>query len=464
MSSCSPPNLIWMLLTITRSISFLLFLCQILIYPATPLKLINTMTSVSSKPCVLLIGTCDTKLAELLYVRSHVLQNSIDVKLVDVGCQPIAHKDIDYTHSEVLSRLPVQPEMDSMERGQIIETMISAASGLVHELYSQHATAGALCIGGSGGTSLGASVMRSALPFGFPKLIVSTVASGNVSNFVGETDITMMHSVVDIAGQNSILNPILENAAGMISGAAKAYVDRLGREKENTPKSNKRKKSVAITMFGVTTPAADRAREHLESNGYEVFVFHATGIGGRAMEKLISEHRIDGVLDLTTTELADELVGGIMKGGPDRLTTAARMGIPQVVSLGALDIVNFGPRETLPAQFANRLIHVHNPDITLVRTSEDECRILGQQIANKLRAHIKPNLTQVFVPLGGISMLSVKGGPYYDETADKALFDAIIDGLDGSNISVMQDRRAINDDGFSMEMAKTLMRFMENES
>lgn len=426
--------------------------------------LVNTMTSMKSKPCVLLIGTCDTKLAELLYIRTHVLENSIDVKLMDVGRQPIAHKDISYAHSEVLSHLPIQPNMDSMERGQIIETMISAASGLVHELYSQHAIAGALCIGGSGGTSLGAAVMRSALPFGFPKLIVSTVASGNVSNFVGETDITMMHSVVDIAGQNSILNPILENAAGMISGAAKAYLDRLGKGEEIKSNSNKRKKSVAITMFGVTTPAADLAREHLESNGYEVFVFHATGIGGRAMEKLILEHRIDGVLDLTTTELADELVGGIMKGGPDRLTTAALMGIPQVVSLGALDIVNFGPRETLPAQFAKRLIHVHNPDITLVRTSVDECRILGQQIAKKLRASIKSNFTQLFIPLGGISMLSVKGGPYYDEAADKALFDAIIEGLDGSNISVVQDRRAINDDGFSIEMAKALMHIMENES
>ena len=464
MSSCILPNSIWILLYIRRSFFFFLFLSDILAHPATVSKLIDTMASVSSKPSVLLIGTCDTKLAELLYVRSHVLQNSIDVKLMDVGRQPIAHKDIDYTHSKVISHLPVQPELESMERGQLIEMMISAASRLVHELYSQQAIAGAICIGGSGGTSLGASVMRSVLPFGFPKLIVSTVASGNVSNFVGETDITMMHSVVDIAGQNSILNPILENAAGMISGAAKAYLDRLAREGKDNAISDERKKSVAITMFGVTTPAADGAREYLESNGYEVFVFHATGIGGRAMEKLISQHRVDGVLDLTTTELADELVGGIMKGGPDRLTTAARMGIPQVVSLGALDMVNFGPRETLPAQFAKRLIHVHNPDITLVRTSVDECRTLGKQIAKKLRAHIKPNITQVFIPLGGISMLSVNGGPYYDEAADKALFDAVIEGLDGSGIAVVQDRRAINDDGFSRDMAKTLMYFMENES
>ena len=464
MSSCVPPNLIWILLYIRLSTSFIVFLSTLLAHAATILKLINTMTSVTSKPCVLLIGTCDTKLEELLYVRSHMLQNSIDVKLMDVGRQTIAHRDIDYTHSEILSHLPVQPEMESMERGQIIETIASAASDLVHELYFQHVIAGAICIGGSGGTSLGASIMRSALPFGFPKLIVSTVASGNVSNFVGETDITMMHSVVDIAGQNPMLQTVLENAAGMICGAAKAYIDRLERRQKANENSDSRKKRVAITMFGVTTPAADAARDHLESNGYEVFVFHATGIGGRAMEKLILQHQVDGVLDLTTTELADELVGGVMNAGPDRLTGAARMGIPQVVSLGALDMVNFGPRETLPAQFAKRLIHVHNPDVTVVRTSVDECRILGKQLARKMRAHIKPNLTRMYIPLGGLSMLSVKGGPFYDEVADRALFDTIIEGLKSSDIGIVQDRRAINDDGFSTDMAKTLMHIIENES
>ena len=420
------------------------------------------MAGTNPEPIILLLGTCDTKLSELLYVRSHVLQHGVGVKLMDVGRNPTFHQDIDYTHVQVLSHLSSQPEMDSMERGEVIKMMISAASSLVAELHSRQVIAGAICIGGSGGTSLGANVMRSALPIGFPKLMVSTVASGNVNNFVGETDITMMHSVVDIAGQNSILNPILENAAGMIAGAAKAYHDRLARERKGKDSDENSKKSVAITMFGVTTPAAESARKELEENGYEVFVFHATGVGGRAMEKLISQHRIDGVLDLTTTELADEMVGGIMKGGPDRLTAAARTGIPQVVSLGALDIVNFGPRASVPTQFTKRFLYEHNPDITLLRTSVSECETLGKQIAEKLRAHVKnPDMAQVFIPLGGISMLSIESGPFYDEAADKALFDAVIQGLDGSGIAVVKDRRAINEHGFSTDMAKTLMQFLE---
>lgn len=416
------------------------------------------------QPFVLLLGTCDTKLSELLYVQSHVVQHGVSAKLMDVGRSPISHPKISYTHADVLSRLSARPKIDSMERNQVIRTMTSAASSLVAVLYSHRVIIGIICVGGSGGTSLGASVMRSALPIGFPKLIVSTVASGNVGSFVGETDITMMHSVVDIAGQNSILNPILENAAGMIAGAAKAYENREGRQEHSIRNAEKQKRSIAITMFGVTTPAVDAAREYLEKHGYEVFVFHATGVGGRAMEKLILQHRIDGVLDLTTSELADELVGGIMSGGPDRLTAAARVNIPQVVSLGGLDMVNFGPRVSVPTHFTQRLLHEHNPDITVMRTSIDECKALGKQIAEKLRTHVKkPMMAQVFIPLGGISMLSTKGGPYYDEAADKALFDAVVEGLEGSVIAVIEDQRAINDEGFSVDMAKTLMEKMDKD-
>ena len=414
--------------------------------------------------CVLLLGTCDTKLSELLYVRSHILQHDVTVKVMDVGRKQISHQDLDYTHADVLSHLSVQPEIDSMARGQVIETMSSAATMLVSELCSRQEIHGVVCVGGSGGTSLGTSVMRSALPVGFPKLMVSTMASGNVSNFVGETDITMMHSVVDIAGQNSILNPILENAAGMIAGATKAYHNRLEKEKYESSASARKIKSVAITMFGVTTPAADAARVHLEKKGFEVFVFHATGVGGRAMEKLISEHRIDGVLDLTTTELVDELVGGVLSAGPDRLTAAARANIPQVISLGALDMINFGPRPSVPPRFNERLLHEHNPDITLMRTSVDESRKLGEQIAEKLKANArKPEMVRVFIPEGGLSMISRKDGPFYDEDADKALFTTLIQGLDGSGIHVVQDQRAINDDGFSTDMANSLMQLMQNE-
>ena len=422
------------------------------------------MVDPTSMVRVLLLGTCDTKLSELLYVRSHILQHDVMVKFMDVGRKQISHPDLDYTHAEVLSHLSVQPEIDSMARGQVIETMISAATILVSEIYSRQEIHGVVCIGGSGGTSLGTSVMRSALPVGFPKLMVSTMASGNVSNFIGETDITMMHSVVDIAGRNSILNPILENAAGMIAGAAKAYHYRLEKEKHEGSANAKKRKGVAITMFGVTTPAVDAARVHLEKNGFEVFVFHATGVGGRAMEKLISQHRIDGVLDLTTSELADELVGGVLSAGPDRLTAAARAEIPQVVSLGALDMVNFGPRPSVPPQFNERLLHEHNPDVTVMRTSVDESRKLGEEVAQKLRANArKPEMVRVFIPIGGLSMISTKDGPFYDEDADKCLFTTLIQGLDKSGIDVVQDRRAINDDGFSTDMANSLIQLMQNE-
>lgn len=424
--------------------------------------LVGTMANTNSKACVLLIGTCDTKLSELLYVRSHILQHDVGVKLVDVGREHTDHQDIDHSHTEVLSYLSNQPEMNSMPRDQVIETMITAATSLVSDLHSRQDIHGAICIGGSGGSSLGTSVMRSALPVGFPKLMVSTMASGNVSNFVGETDITMMHSVVDIAGQNSILNPILENAAGMIAGAAKAYQNRLELEKGGGFFKAKKQKSVAITMFGVTTPAADAARAYMEKNGYEVLVFHATGVGGRAMEKLISQHRVDGVLDLTTTELADELVGGVLSAGPDRLTAAARAEIPQLVSLGALDMVNFGPRPSVPPHFSERLLHKHNPDITIMRTSVEENEKLGKQIAEKLRKNAKqPKMVQVFIPLGGLSMLSTKNGPFFDEDADKALTESLVQGLEGSGIEVVQDQRAVNDEGFSTDMAKALMTFME---
>ena len=406
-----------------------------------------------SKPFVLLLGTCDTKFDELSFTRNQIAAHGVEIKLMDVGRRPVEHPNIAFSHSDFRVS-----DCSSLNRNQVIKKIAEAATVFVLRLHESSRIYGSICIGGSGGTSLGASIMRGALPVGFPKLIVSTVASGEVSNFVGETDITMMYSVVDIAGQNSILNPILENAAGMIAGAAKAYTARCERDTKGLQRS--RKKVVAITMFGVTTPAVDAAREVLVATGFEVFVFHATGHGGRAMENLIRQHRIDGVLDLTTTELADELVGGVMSAGPDRLTAAVSLDIPQVVSLGALDIVNFGPRSTLPSTFEARNVYEHNPDVTLVRTSAEECRILGEQIASKLRQANRSERICVFLPLGGLSMIGVEGGPYCDRAADTVLFNAIRNGLDDSAVRVVEDSRAINDNRFSVAMAEELMRLI----
>ena len=403
-------------------------------------------------PTVLLIGTCDTKFEELLFTKSQICRHGIEATLMDVGRSPIARENIEITHSDFLNQ-----DTSNLDRGEVAKAMIVAATPFVNRLHQRGTIAGAISIGGSGGTSIASAIMRGALPVGFPKLIVSTVASGSVSNFVGQTDITMMNSVVDIAGRNSILDPILTNAAAMIAGAAKAFVSREAHPGHDAEVQRKR---VAITMFGVTTPAADAARTVLADEGYEVLVFHATGAGGRAMENLIGEGKIDGVLDLTTTELADELVGGIMSTGPDRLTAAGQAGIPQVVSLGALDMVNFGPRSTLPDKFNDRNIYVHNPDITIIRTTVQECRILGGQIGKKLKASRKPDRVRVFMPLGGLSMLGVEGGPYHDASADKALFDAVQETLHGTDIEIIRDARAINDDGFAGEMAKALIDFM----
>ncbi|MDI1487065.1 MAG: hypothetical protein OHK93_006328 [Ramalina farinacea] len=400
---------------------------------------------------VLLMGTCDTKFEELLFIKAQICKHGVKANLMDVGRSAIAQKEIEISRSDFLDQ-----NMSSLNRGEIAKAMIAAATPFVKRLHQRNKIAGVISLGGSWGTSIGSAIMRSALPVGFPKLIVSTVASGSVSNFVGQTDITMMNSVVDIAGLNSILDPTLTNAAAMIAGAAKAFVSREAPSTHNSVASRKR---VAITMFGVTTPAADAARAVLTNEGYEVLVFHATGNGGRAMENLIREGRIDGVLDLTTTELADELVGGIMSAGPDRLTAAGQAGIPQVVSLGALDMVNFGPRSTLPDKFNDRNIYEHNPDITIIRTTVQECRVLGDQIGKKLKAAKRPDRVRVFVPLGGLSMLGVEGGLYHDASADKALFGALQESLHGTEIEVIKDGRAINDDGFAAEMAKALIEF-----
>ncbi len=281
------------------------------------------------------------------------------------------------------------------------------------------------------------------LPVGVPKLMVSTVASGDTRPYVGAVDVTMMYSVVDIAGINHISARILSNAAGAIAGMAKAEVPDVGEERP----------LVGATMFGVTTPAVDAARDRLEELGYEVLVFHATGTGGQSMEALMQGGFITAALDLTTTELADDLVGGVLSAGPDRLEAAGEIGIPQVVSLGALDMVNFGPRESVPERFEGRNLYVHNPTITLMRTTPDECAELGRRIARKLNAARGP-LT-LFVPLKGVSLIDTEGQPFHDPEADEALFEALRENLN-ENVEVRELDTDINDPEFARAMAERL--------
>jgi uncharacterized protein (UPF0261 family) len=291
-----------------------------------------------------------------------------------------------------------------------------------------------------------------ALPLGVPKLMVSTVASGQVQHYVGTRDVMMMYSVVDIAGLNRISRAVLDNAAAAMVGMVRA------RQSVKATESNIGDKPVvAATMFGVTTPCVESARRVLEAAGYEVLVFHATGTGGRTMEGLIADGLIAGVLDITTTELADELAGGILSAGPDRLTAAALKGVPQVISLGALDMVNFGPPETVPDRYKNRLLYRHNPAVTLMRTNPEEMDRFGKGIAEKSSAASGP--TCVVVPLKGLSAIDAEGQPFWWPEADAALFQSVRNWI-APNVELIELDRHINDPLFAEVCANKLLEFM----
>lgn len=426
---------------------------------------------------IILLGTCDTKLQELLYLREELLRNpSVEVSLMDVGRTEVQHPAISpaFRHSKLLEDFGNNLDLSRMERGEVIKTMSDCATQCLKQLYEHSSIHGIIAAGGSGGTSLAAAVMRNALPIGFPKLIVSTVASGDTGPIVEETDITLMYSVVDVAGLNQLLRRILTNAAAAMSGMAVAYAHRQGTSKPGMQSSplpaspsprhdlnqSVTKKRVGITMFGVTTPAVDAIREHLES-GYniECYVFHATGHGGKAMERLVREGELDAVLDLTTTEICDFLTGGNMSAGPNRLEAAAKAGIPNIISIGATDMSNFGPRSTVPERYKDRLLYEHNPVVTLMRTSVDEARQVGHFIIQKLKEHASnPNMVEVWLPTGGVSMISTPGGPFEDHSADTELFRSIKEGCLENDIKLVEDERAINDAGFAKDIATALIR------
>ncbi|KAF7874761.1 hypothetical protein EAF04_001935 [Stromatinia cepivora] len=418
-----------------------------------------------SNPTILLLGTLDSKREEILYLRAQILihsKPSTKVLLADVGREPASDPEIDIPQSEILSHASSPIDYSTLSRGEYIEHISVCATNLVRKLFEKKSIHAIIGIGGSGGTSLCAYIMRNALPIGFPKLVVSTMGSGNTGPYVGETDITMMYSVVDIAGTNSILKGILDNAAGAISGLAHAYWKRCKEEEQANNES--RKKGIGLTMFGITTPCVEMIKDILEKNskgGYEIYIFHATGAGGKAMERLIREKRIDAVLDVTTTEIADYICGGILSAGPERLSAAAEMGIPQIVSMGACDCVNFGPRDSIPEKFKGRVLVQHNPDMTLMRSNADECAEIGKFVAGRLKGKAKrKDLVKVCLPKKGTSMLAVEGGKFHDVEADKMLFETIKDGLNGTGIDVLDKDCAVNDEEFAQFMAKELIQMI----
>jgi uncharacterized protein (UPF0261 family) len=398
---------------------------------------------------VVLVGTLDTKGDEYGYLRDRLEKAGVRALLVDVGTlePPRIEPDVDRQEVAAAAGVDLDALTAARDRGRAVSAMADAAAVLVLRLREAGRCDGVLAAGGSGNTAIATRAMR-ALPVGVPKLMVSTLAAGDTRDYVGESDLTLMASVVDIAGVNSISAQILANAAAAIAGMVTApRVEASGD-----------RRLIAATMFGVTTPCVTAAREELEGRGYEVLTFHATGTGGRAMEALAQSGFLAAVLDVTTTELCDELVGGVLSAGPDRLTVAGRIGLPQVVSLGALDMVNFGPRETVPAEFSARNLYVHNPQVTLMRTTPQECAALGREIACKLSAAQGP--VALFVPLKGVSAISGAGGPFYDPDADRALFDAVRKDL-SENVALHEIDANINDPEFAHAMVARLVEFLE---
>lgn len=397
---------------------------------------------------VYLLATLDTKGPEAAFVRNLLQGYGVATRLVDVGClgAPMTPADVSRDELFAAGDVPLADLQVRRDRGAAIQAAAQAAAAFISREYAAGRVSGVLGLGGSAGTTIAAAAMRT-LPLGVPKLMVSTLASGNVRAWVGDKDILMLNSVVDIAGINRISRAVLGEAARAMAG--------LATFPPPSP-SSQEKPLIAATMFGVTTPCVQEARRVLEEAGYEVLVFHATGNGGQAMESLIDEGLIAGVLDLTTTELADELVGGILSAGPNRLTAAGRRGIPQVISVGALDMVNFGPPETVPEKFRTRRFYQHNPAVTLMRTTAEENRQLGEIIGRKAAAARGP--TVILLPRQGVSAIDATGQPFDDPAAREALFAGIRAAAGATPVEERPEH--INDPAFARAAAARLLAML----
>jgi len=394
-----------------------------------------------------LIATLDTKGREAAHTREALAALGVATVLIDTGCQgePLVAPDVPRDRVFEAAGTTREQLLRDGDRAAAVAAASVGAARLVAEAHARGELAGVLALGGSAGTTIGAAAMR-VLPIGVPKVMVSTVASGQVRPYVADKDILMLNSVVDILGLNRISRAILGQAARAMAGLALFA--------EATPPDER--PLVTVTMFGVTTPCVMRAREVLEAAGYEALVFHATGNGGQAMESLIRDGLVAGVLDITTTELADELVGGVFSAGPDRLAAAAERGIPQVVSVGALDMVNFHAPETVPERFSGRRLHRHNANVTLMRTTPDENAALGETLGRRLSRARGP--AEIWLPLRGVSALDAPGAPFDDPVARQALFEAI--RQHAGAVPVARVDRHINDPEFAEAAANRLIELI----
>jgi uncharacterized protein (UPF0261 family) len=396
-------------------------------------------------PTIAVLGTMDTKGEEHAFVAEYIRKRGHKALVIDVGILEAAKLKPDITREEVAAAADedLAELVAKHDRGQAVKAMSVGAPIILSKLEREGKIDGVISLGGGGGTAIGTAAMRS-LPIGFPKLMVTTLASGNTAQYVDVKDVVLFPSIVDVSGLNRISRVILTRAAGAICGMVEA-----------APPKAEDKPIIVASMFGNTTDCVTRARKILEEAGYEVLVFHATGSGGKTMESLIEAGMVAGVLDITTTEWADELVGGFLTAGPTRLEAAAKTGTPAVVTPGCLDMVNFYGPDSIPPQFKSRRFYQHNPQVTLMRTTPEENAKLGLILAQKLNASDGP--VSVLIPRKAISVISAAGQQFHDPAADSALFDAIKNNL-RKDIELIEIDAEINAPEFAEACARTLLK------
>lgn len=403
---------------------------------------------------IAIAGTFDSKGAEYQYIKGLVEELGLRAYTIHTGVfEPMFEPDVSNGEVAAAAGYNLEEIAAKKDRSLAMEALAKGMETIVPKLYADGKFDGILSLGGSGGTSLATAAMR-ALPIGVPKLMVSTMASGDVERYVGTSDIIMMPSIVDVAGLNKISKMIFKNAvlamAGMVSCGDKLKND-----------TTEQKPLIAATMFGVTTPCIEQAKVYLEEKGYEVMVFHATGTGGKTMESLIDAGFFAGVLDLTTTEYCDEVVGGILAAGPDRCAAAIRQKVPQVVSVGACDMVNFGEMDSVPEQFRDRNLYKHNPAVTLMRTTVEENVEIAHRLAEKWNGAQRKMV--LLLPQKGVSMIDAEGQPFDGPEERETLFDTLKKEIHNDNVEIVEMDNNINDENFALTAAKTLLELMADQ-